>query len=210
MDVEAVRKAVAGAGRSTRPTSGTRAAAQPATEAGDGPPLVDPETGQIAQVGTRPNPRDPVVRAEALSLGVLLQASAVIAEDPRAMEIYADLGAETYSVPQYRAVFDAIRAAGGPGAASADFVAAVSEEAGDAMAGIVSELAVTPLPHDKPAELARYARSLLSRMLDLALTRQIADMRGSMQRAGEGTPGAQEAFGQLVALEQRRRALRDE
>jgi DNA primase len=47
-------------------------------------------------------------------------------------------------------------------------------------------------------------------MLDLDLTRQIAEIRGEMQRAGEGSEIAQEAFATLIALETRRRALREE
>ena len=57
---------------------------------------------------------------------------------------------------------------------------------------------------------AEYARSVLSRMLDLDLTRQIAELRGGMQRAGEGSDEAQAAFADLIALETRRRALREE
>src|SRR5690606_24863263 len=96
----------------------------------------------------RPNPRDPVVKSEALSLGVLLQASAEIRANPAAMDIYdqltqAGVAGARFTVPAYRAVFDAITAAGGPGAASGDWVAKVAEEAGEMLAGTVTELAVT-------------------------------------------------------------------
>ncbi|BDZ60700.1 hypothetical protein GCM10025873_04910 [Demequina sediminis] len=86
---------------------------------------------------------------------------------------------------------------------------AVIEQVGPELASLVSQLAVTPLPHDKLAEEAAYARSVLARLLDLSLTRQAADLRGRMQRAGEGTPAAQEAFAEMIRLETRRRQLRE-
>ncbi len=176
----------------------------------DGPPPMDPETGQIATVTVaRPNPRDPVVRAEALSLGVLLQAHRAIADDAQALAIYGELARDAYVTPQYAQVFDAVVAAGGPAEAPSDWVGAVVEQAGTDLAPLVSQLAVTPLPHDKPAESGVYARSVLARLLDNSLTRKIADLRGRMQRAGAGTDVAQEAFAEMIRIEQRRRELRD-
>src|SRR5690606_41238778 len=55
----------------------------------------------------------------------------------------AGVAGARFTVPLYRAVFDAITAAGGPGAASGDWVAKVAEEAGEMLAGTVTELAVT-------------------------------------------------------------------
>jgi DNA primase len=156
----------------------------------------------------RPSAKDPVARAQALTLGVVLQARDELVREPSALALYAAISPEAFSVPQYRAVFEATRAAGGPGGGATDWVGAVAVEAGEDLAGIVSQLAVTPLPTDKAD--GDYARSVLSRMLDLDLTRQIAELRGVMQRAGEGSAEAQEAFAALVGLETRRRALREE
>lgn len=215
MDVDSVTRAVqeavrrsgssGGQARPAVPSGGT-----PGTAASDMPPPVDPETGQIAVVADRPNPRDPVVRAQALTLGVLLQAPVAIAEDAAAMAIYQDLSSEAFTSPQYRAVFDAVRAAGGPTPAPGDWVGAVSDQAGPDLAGLVSQLAVTPLPHDKPGELTRYVRSVLAKMLDLDLTRLIADVRGRMQRAEQDSEEAHAAFAEVIGLEQRRRGLREE
>ena len=155
-----------------------------------------------------PSGKDPVARAQALALGVLLQSGSEVAKDPSALAIFGALSSEAFSVPQYRAVFEAVRAAGGPRADAGDWVGAVAAEAGEELAGVVSQLAVTPLPTDRAD--GGYARSVLSRMLDLDLTRQIAEIRGTMQRAGEGSAEAQEAFAVLIALETRRRALREE
>ena len=162
--------------------------------------------GNDSGASDKPNSKDPVVRAQALTLGVLLQAGNEIAKDPSALALYGAISPEAFTVPQYRSVFDAVRAAGGP--AVGDWVGAVVSEAGEALAGVISQLAVTPLPTDKAD--AEYARSVLSRMLDLDLTRQIAEIRGGMQRAGEGSDEAQAAFANLIELETRRRALREE
>lgn len=212
MEPEDVLRAVASAGGATHGGQG-------APTSPHGTPAAPHDAGgaQRAQAA-RPAPRggkDPVVRAEALSLGVLLQAPHDVRGDGPALQVFTELteagiGGHRYTVPQYRAIFDAIVAAGGPASAGADWVGAVSEQAGPELATTISQLAVTPLPHDKPETLGVYARSVLSRVLDLALTRDIAELRGRMQRAGEGTEEALAAFAQIVSLEGRRRSLRDE
>src|SRR5690606_32745059 len=92
----------------------------------------------------RPNPRDPVVKSEALSLGVLLQAAAESRTHPAAMDIYdqltqAGVAGARFTVPVYRAIFDAITAAGGPGAASGDWVEQVVQEAGEMLTTAITE-----------------------------------------------------------------------
>jgi DNA primase len=151
--------------------------------------------------------KDPVVRAERLALEVLLQVPQAI--DP---DLLASLDGTAFTVPQYRAVWDGIAAAGGASGASGGtaWVGRVADESGEAVEHVVSELAVSPLPQDRPADLPRYARSVIAGVLDLALTRRIADARGRMQRIGEGGDGYQKAFADLVALEGERRALREE
>ncbi len=74
--------------------------------------------------------------------------------------------------------------------------------------GIVNELAVTPLPHDKPDTLGVYGGSVMGKVLDGHLTRRIGDLRGAMQRAGEGTDEAQRLFAEMIAMETKRRSLR--
>ncbi len=158
----------------------------------------------------RPDRRDPVVRAEALSLGVLLQVAAAIRDDKAALEIADELPADSFGVSLYRAIFSAIQAAGGVRAAGPDWVARVAEEAGEDLAGAVNELAVTPLPHDRPETVAVYARSVMGKVLDGHLTRRIGELRGAMKRAGEGTEDASRIFAEIIALEAKRRGLRAE
>lgn len=154
------------------------------------------------------NPKDPVVRAERLALEVLLQVPDKV--DPSWL---AALGEDAFTVPQYRAVWTGIAAAGGLAAArtaGGAWVHRVADEVGETVAPLISELAVTPLAQDRPAEIARYVKSVLAGVGDLALTRSIAETRGRMQRIGEGQDGYQDAFTELVRLEGERRSLREE
>jgi len=205
MEVEDVRRAVAAAAQRTPgATRGGRAPTWDGT----------PATGAVPQVSgvplARPDARDPVVRAERLAIETLLQVPQAVRGNAGAWALYEQLNAASFTVPQFRALFDAVQAAGGPVGGDNSWVSRVTEEAGPTLAPLVSELAVTPLPHDKPEEFARYARSALARVQDLAITRAIAELRGKMQRAGEGSDAHREAFAELLALETRRRALRED
>lgn len=157
----------------------------------------------------RPNLRDPVVRSEAVALGAILQFPDAIVAHADVRQVFDGLTSQAFTVPQYRAVFDGVLAAGGP-QASSDWVALVAEQVGPMLAPTVSEIAVTPLPHDKPEDAHRYVRSVLARVLDLSVTRQIAELRGRMQRAGQGTDAASAVFADVIRLEQQRRTLREE
>ena len=200
VDEARVRAAVLEAGKAASRATASGATASGATASGT--PAGTPPVGPTL------NPKDPVVRAERLALEVLLQ-------HPEHVEDawLAPLGAEAFTVPQYRAVWDGVLAAGGiPAAVQAGgaWINRVAEAVGEAVAPVVSELAVSPLPHDRPQELPRYARSALASLGDLAVTRRIAEARGRMQRIGEGGEGYREAYAELVALEAERRALRED
>ncbi|MCU1432833.1 MAG: primase [Actinotalea sp.] len=131
------------------------------------------------------------------------------------------LGADAFSVPAFRAVHEAIRAAGGLRAAigqdgargpadAAAWVERVRDEAATPVAGLVTELAVTPLPEDRPDALEDYVRGVVDALVDLGMTRQIAEARGRLQRMDpvEDADAYGAAFADLVAIEGRRRALR--
>ena len=219
MEQEAVRQAVAGAERAARASAGR----------GDGRPGGSPEPGRptptMPGAGERPDPAepggrrrplapdrtDPVARLERNVLEAVLQHPATV--DAPAFDA---LGADAFSVPALRAVHEAIRAAGGLAAVAADggaagWVERVRDEASGTVAGLVTELAVTPLPEDRPDAIEDYVRGVVEALVDLGLTRQIADARGRLQRmdavADAEAYGA--AFADLVALEGQRRALRE-
>ncbi len=158
----------------------------------------------------RPDRRDPIVRAEALSLGMLLQSAEAIRTNPAALAVSDELPADAFGVGLYRAIYSAVQAAGGVRAAGPDWVARVAEEAGEDLAISVNELAVTPLPHDRPETMGTYAGSVMGKVLDGHLTKRIGELRGAMKRAGDGTDEATAIFGEIIALEAKRRGLRSD
>ena len=201
METEMVIAAVtqSGGGRSGGSGGGHGQASQGAQAAPDARPGFE-----------RPDRRDPVVRSEALSLGVLLQSAEEIRSNKAALAVADELPADAFGVGLYRAIYSAIQAAGGVRAAGADWVARVAEEAGEDFASAVNELAVTPLPHDRPETMGAYAGSVMAKVLDGHFTKRIGELRGAMKRAGEGTEDASRIFGEIIALETRRRGLRSE
>src|SRR6185312_11987666 len=123
------------------------------------------------------------------------------------------LGDTAFEVPAYRAVHQAIIAAGGvskgremSGTAWAE---AVHEQAPLAVAPLVTQLAVTPLPADTDDALTRYAESVVLRLAEVEVTRRIGVMRSRVQRLDPDDVAAAQAFSDLLAAEASRRALRD-
>ena len=206
-DVGAVRRAVNDARRTARPASrpgptDTRRAPEDAAPA----PL--PVTRMAA-----PDRRDPVAQVERTALEVVLQHPTLVPAE------FDDLAPDACTAPAYRAVHEAVRAAGGlararevvGAAGESAWVGAVLEEAAEPVHALLTELAVAPLPEDRPDALPNYVRGVVMRLVEIGFTRQIADVRGRLQRLGaDADPDEQRALlGQLVELEARRRTLRE-
>ena len=159
-----------------------------------------------------PDRRDPVAQVERTALEVLLQT-------PELVPLEADdLAPDAFAVPAYRAVHEAIGAAGGPGEArrlvaeggnATGWVGRVLEEAAEPVRPLVTELAVAPLPEDRPDALGDYVRGVMRRLVEIGFTRRIAEARGRLQRMPEDDPAYGATFAELVALEGRRRMLRE-
>jgi len=199
MEHDAVAQAVAAAGR-----SGGRDGAGPGTRRGSG---ADAGPGEARPAR---EPADPVARLQHSVLEAVLQHPSKVDA-----EVFDALPDDAFSVPALRAVHEAIRAAGGVGAvASAGGEAAwlerVREEAAGPVAGTLTELAVAPLPEDRPEAIEDYVRGVVAGLVDVLLTRQIADLRGRLQRTDpeQDPDGYQAVFAELIALEQRRKNLR--
>ncbi len=159
-----------------------------------------------------PDRRDPVAQVERTTLEVMLQAPSLVPLDAD------DLGADAFAAPAYRAVHEAVVAAGGPaegrrlvseGGNATAWVGRVLEEAAEPVRALVTELAVAPLPEDRPDALGDYVRGVVRRLLEIGLTRRIAEMRGRLQRMPEDDAAYGATFAELVGLEGRRRTLRD-
>jgi DNA primase len=86
---------------------------------------------------------------------------------------------------------------------------AVHEQAPQAVQPLVTQLAVTPLPADSEDELARYAESVVLRLVEVEISRKIGVMRSRVQRLDPNAPAVLEALAELQATEAQRRSLRD-
>lgn len=103
------------------------------------------------------------------------------------------------------------RASVGEDGSSTAWVGAVLDEAAEAVRPLVTELAVAPVPEDRPEAVGDYVRGVVLRLVEMGFTRHIAELRGRLQRmdATADPAGYQAAFAELVAIEGRRRNLRE-
>ena len=164
-----------------------------------------------SQPAATPDPRDPKLVVERETVKVGLQRPAL------AGSAFDDLGDECFTSVAYREVKAAIAKAGGTGPvgnrAVAGWIAEVSEAAStDSVRELVTELAVEPLMVPDDADDARYCRSLIVRIQEMALTRQIVEVKSKLQRLDpiEHAKDYNRMFGELIALEQHRRGFRNE
>ncbi len=190
LDVESVAEEVARAAR----RSGAAGASGDASRPGpDGAP--------------RPDLRDPELLAERETLKVALQSPAL------AGRRFDALDRVVFTAPPYAAVHAAIVAAGGTasGLTGEAWLSRVHAAAvDDRVRRLVTELAVEP-PRADPVD-TRYAGSLMARVEELAVTRRIVEVKARLQRLNpvEQVERYNPLFGELVALEQHRRALREQ
>ena len=192
-----VRRAVARQG-STKPTTGqrprhdgrTQPAAAPAPER---PPM--------------PDLRDPRFSIERELLKLVIQYPALIG---RSIEPVA---AADFAHPAYRAVWEAVLASGGPTAGAGDpgWAARMRHQvANPIVSSAISEVGVEPVRSSgEPSE--SYVNAHVWRLRELAVLRRINDLKSRLQRTSPETQSEEyhRTFGELVALEQERRNLRD-
>jgi DNA primase len=162
--------------------------------------------GQRPAAGHPYDLNDPVVEVEREVLKLAVQRPALCGPE------FDALGADAFTVPVHGAVFTLIAACGGTaaGAGSArEWVARLREAAPNERAQtFVTALAVESLRrHDEPD--AKYADIELAKVGELAVSREITVVKSRLQRINpvEEQVGYNRIFGDLVALETRRRAL---
>jgi DNA primase len=206
MDERYILDRVRHAAAAARPARGTpvRSAQSQNAAAGGRQPRADPSQ----QPAGRPyDTSDPVLRVEREALKLAVQWPGLTGPE------FDALGESAFTAPVHAAVFGLIAGRGGVGSAgrARDWVAALIEAAPDDRArAFVTELAVQPLTRDgEPDE--RYASVVLARVGELAVGRQIASIKAKLQRMNpeEDQAGYGRIFGELVALEQRRKWLLD-
>ena len=124
-------------------------------------------------------------------------------------EAFATAEACDFVHPWYGEVFEAIASVGGPRAASPEQVMAKLGTGGSAH--IVSALSVEPL-HVRGVPDTRVAAEFVVRLRELTARRRIEQLKSKLQRMNPVTQATayNRMFGELVALESHRHALREQ
>jgi DNA primase len=174
---------------------------------GEAPPEQQSRATRTPKRAARPDPRDPglVVEREVSKLAV--QRPALLGPE------FDALDAVVFTSPAYAAVRAAVAKAGGTATAvgGPDWVAKVQEATElDAVRDLVTELAVEALQVKDESD-PRYAASLVARLEEMALTRQIQELKSRLQRLNpvESATEYNRLFGDLIVLEQRKKTLRE-
>jgi DNA primase len=197
--VQRVRETAAATDAGAERASATNGRARNGSPSGD--PGGDP--GGIA----RPAPRDPKLHLQREAIKAALQVPAV------AGPAYDELPEESFTHPAYVAVHRGVREAGGAagGLDGPAWLEAVADRCAGPLRSLLTELAVEPLrmatKHDGAP---RYVGSVLAGLQGAMVERQVAELKSRLQRTSPVTDADEyhALFGDLVALEQYRQALR--
>ena len=151
---------------------------------------------------------DPMIQVEREALKLAVQRPALCGP---AFDV---LGPAAFTAPPHAAVRELIDGCGGArGAAGVqEWVARLRDAApNDQIRGFVTRLAVEALQVARAdgEPDTRYADAVLARVEELAVSRRIAEVKSRLQRLNpvDARPDYNRTFGDLVALEQRRKAL---
>jgi DNA primase len=172
----------------------------------------DPNQGALAvDVDGPPRParNDPRLWVQREALKAALQA-------PELAGPYYDnsVPKEAFTHPAYRELYEALLAVGGTssGLSGPALVEATTKNCPhQTVRSLVTELSVEALHHKQEPD-ARYVNSLVARLLEGVVAGQIAELKSKLQRLNpvEDTDDYRALFGDLVALEQYRKALGDQ
>jgi DNA primase len=166
------------------------------------------QRAQSQQPVPRPDPRDPRLIVEREVAKLVVQRPAL------AGPVFDSLGEECFTSPAYVAVRAAVAKSGGAARATggALWVAKVQEAAEtDAVRDLVTELAVEPMQSVEDDD-PRYAKALLVRLEEMALTRRIQELKSRLQRLNpvEQAEDYNRMFGELIVLERQKKGLREQ
>lgn len=174
------------------------------------------ETKPAAATGVQPGPTmpppnypDPAVQVEREALKAALQWPAIVGPT------FDTVPARAFTVPAFAEVRQVMAEAGGTasGRVGEDWIAAVRERSpDDRVRSHVTALAVEAPRTDDVEDEQRYAVSILARLRELDTTRQITELKSRLQRVNplEEPDEYNRLFGELLGLEQARRALREQ
>ncbi|WP_310529020.1 DNA primase [Nocardioides sp.] len=155
-----------------------------------------------------PSLRDPRFAIERETLKIVIQHPSSVGR------VINGVGPDDFSHPTYRGVWEAIAAAGGPAAGVEDegwSTKVRSSVADPAVSSAISELGVEPVLTPS-APTSTYVAMHVYRLQELTTMRRIAELKSRLQRTNpvEHAAAYNKMFGELVALEQHRRNLRDQ
>jgi DNA primase len=152
-----------------------------------------------------PDARDPRFTLERETLKLVIQHPAVIAA------LLGEVDESDFTHPAYRAVWSVVSAAGGVDSADSQWAARLQAATSDErLQGLVTALAVEGVRTSKEPTPA-YAAQHVHRLRELTALRRIADLKSRLQRTNPVDEATEynRMFGELVALEQHRRNLRE-
>jgi DNA primase len=169
--------------------------------------------GQAAAADARPSPAaydpsDPIVNLERQALKLAIQRPALLGP------AFDGMGPDVFTSPAHRAVRELIAGCGGVATAgpAREWIdrlleAAPNDNARMFLTRLAVESAEAPGADAEPD--ARYADDVLTRIEELAVSRQIVAVKSRLQRMNpvSGQTEYNRMFGDLVALEQRRKLL---
>jgi DNA primase len=185
-------------GRGAGPARGTGPGGAPARSA----------PGRDTPDGNPYDANDPVVNLERQALKLAIQRPALCGP------VFDMLQKDDFSVPVHGSVRELIAGCGGVAGAGTDreWAARLIDAApNDRAREFVTRLAVEPVetPRADGEADARYAEEVLARVAELAVSRQISTLKSRLQRLNptDSQSDYNRTFGDLVALEQRRKAL---
>jgi DNA primase len=181
------------------PTSQSRAKPRRAAAA-------EADSGAAEFTALRPDPHDPTLWPQREALKSALQYPAL------AGPVFDTLTVESFTHPGYAAVCTAILGAGGTATAigGAEWLDAVRQKApSPAAGGLINELGVESIRVNDDDKLPRYIASVLARLQEVWVGRQIAEVKSKLQRMSPVEQGDEyhALFGDLVAMEAYRRSL---
>ncbi len=182
--------------------------AGPAGQARNGSRAARPGPAEAAGPQHGYDQRDPVLNLERQALKLAVQRPALCG--PAFDQFTADM----FTVPAHAGAFGLIEKSGGVASAQSGREWAERLRAGapnDAARAFMTALAVEPLeaPGNGGEADARYAEAVMARVEELAVSREIAAIKSRLQRLSPVTEQGEynRMFGDLVALEQRRKVL---
>ncbi|PPG21347.1 DNA primase [Rathayibacter sp. AY1E8] len=199
LDMAEVNSAVRSAG--SRPSSsGPDGRDQQGGRSGGGSPAAEAPLGaRIADL-----PVDVVTRIEREALMAMLQLPQAMGPELLARAAHAAVTNETLRVVRDAVVANLERAE------DRDWVEHVADDVPGPFASLVRQLAVAPIPAADEEGLARYSRDVAISLIERDLLREIAELRGALQRASADPVMARAVQVRLVELEREKRALRSE